>query len=52
LGDLGPPGSCRRNRLRLAGGGRECLEPSKGKRWGGEALEEQWYVLVECRDEK
>jgi hypothetical protein len=29
-----------------------CLEPPKGKRWGGEALEEQWYVLVECRDEK
>jgi len=29
-----------------------CLEPPKGKRWGGEALAEQWYVLVECRDEK
>ena len=29
-----------------------CLEPPKGMRWGGEALAEQWYVLVECRDEK
>jgi hypothetical protein len=29
-----------------------CLEPPKGTRWGGEALAEQWYVLVECRDEK
>jgi hypothetical protein len=29
-----------------------CLEPPKGRRWGGEALEEQWYVLVTCRDEK
>jgi hypothetical protein len=28
------------------------LEQPKGKRWGGEALAEQWYVLVECRDEK
>ena len=29
-----------------------CLEPPKGKTWGGEAVAEQWYVLVECRDEK
>ena len=29
-----------------------CLEPPQGKPWGGEALAEQWYVLVECRDEK
>src|SRR5581483_10914454 len=30
-----------------------CLErPAKGKPLGGEALVEQWYVLVECRDEK
>ena len=29
-----------------------CLEPPKGKRWGGEALEAQWYVLVTCRDER
>jgi hypothetical protein len=29
-----------------------CLEQPKGKRWGSKALEEQWYVLVECRDEK
>jgi hypothetical protein len=29
-----------------------CREPPKGKRWGGEALAEQWYVLVTCRDEK
>jgi hypothetical protein len=29
-----------------------CLEPPKGKPLGGEALEEQWYVLVACRDEK
>jgi hypothetical protein len=24
----------------------------KGKAFGGETIEEQWYVLVECRDEK
>jgi hypothetical protein len=30
-----------------------CLEgPPKGQRQKGEALVEQWYVLVECRDEK
>jgi hypothetical protein len=29
-----------------------CLEEPKGKRWGGEVLPEQWYVLVECRDER
>ncbi len=29
-----------------------CLEEPKGKRWGGVELPEQWYVLVECRDEK
>jgi hypothetical protein len=29
-----------------------CLEPPKGKGWGSKRLEEQWYVLVECRDEK
>jgi len=29
-----------------------CLEPPKSKRLGGERLEEQWYVLVTCRDEK
>jgi len=29
-----------------------CLETPKGKRLGGEGLEEQWYVLVTCRDEK
>ena len=29
-----------------------CLEPPKEKPLGGEALAEQWYVLVECRDEK
>ena len=27
-------------------------EPPKGKPLGGEALAEQWYVLVECRDDK
>jgi hypothetical protein len=26
-----------------------CLEEPKGKRWGGEVLPAQWYVLVECR---
>jgi hypothetical protein len=29
-----------------------CLEPPKGQRWGGESLQEQWYVLVTCRDER
>jgi len=29
-----------------------CLEPPKGKRLVGEGLEEQWYVLVTCHDEK
>ena len=29
-----------------------CLDRPKGKGLGGEALVEQWYVLVECRDEK
>jgi len=29
-----------------------CLEPPKWKRLGGEGLDEQWYVLVTCRDEK
>ena len=29
-----------------------CLEPPKGKVPGGGRLVEQWYVLVECRDEK
>jgi hypothetical protein len=29
-----------------------CLETPKERRWGGEALEEQWYVLVTCRDER
>ena len=29
-----------------------CLEPEQGKPLRGEALAEQWYVLVECRDEK
>ncbi|HKI31000.1 MAG TPA: hypothetical protein VKA46_03985 [Gemmataceae bacterium] len=29
-----------------------CLERPKGKGLRGEALEEQWYVLVTCRDEK
>jgi hypothetical protein len=29
-----------------------CLEPPKGEPLGGKALAEQWYVLVECRDEK
>jgi len=28
------------------------LEPPEEKQLGGEALAEQWYVLVECRDEK
>ena len=28
------------------------VEPPQGKPWGGEALAEQWYVLVEWRDEK
>jgi hypothetical protein len=29
-----------------------CLEPPKGKGFGGGPLAEQWYVLVECRDER
>jgi hypothetical protein len=29
-----------------------CLEPPKGGWLRGEALVEQWYVLVTCRDEK
>jgi hypothetical protein len=29
-----------------------CLGPAKNRRWGGEPLEEQWYVLVTCRDER
>jgi len=29
-----------------------CLEPPRWQRLGGEGLEEQWYVLVTCRDEK
>jgi len=29
-----------------------CLEPPKWKRLEGEELEEQWYVLVSCSDEK
>src|SRR5262245_45407305 len=29
-----------------------CLEEPKGRRWGGQGLTEQWYVLVECRDER
>jgi hypothetical protein len=29
-----------------------CLEQPKGKRLGGERLEEQWYGLVTCRNEK
>jgi hypothetical protein len=29
-----------------------CLEPPQGQRWGAESLEEHWYVLVTCRDER
>jgi hypothetical protein len=30
----------------------ECAAPPKEKGPGGETIEEQWYVLVTCRDEK